>query len=277
MSIKDIALLLDSDVKASVAQAYGLSLAGAFGAHATGIGVALDMIVPAPMMSEIPNDVFATAFAKAKLESVAACRRFEADAAAAGIVNSSTLLAGMPDSVHDEFAALARHFDLTVVQQPNPDTLGDEEMMIEAALFRSGRPVLVIPYTQSAGFACTRVMVAWDGSVPAARALASALPILKRAGKILLVTVDERRKQADVDLPGFNISRHLARHSIAAELVRLPSAGDVANTLLSHLADSGADLLVMGAYGHSRLREFILGGATKGIMAAMTVPVLMAH
>jgi nucleotide-binding universal stress UspA family protein len=277
MTIKDIALLLDSDAATNVGKAYGLSLAAAFGAHATGIGAALDMIVPAPMMSEIPNDVFATAFAKAKREALSACQRFELDAQAAGILRSSTLLAGMPDSVHDEFATFARHFDLTVVQQPNPDTLGDEEMMIEAALFRSGRPVLVVPYTQTAGFACSRVMVAWDGSVPATRALAGAMPILKRAGKIFLVTVEEGRKQADVDLPGFNISRHLARHSIAAELVRLTNAGDVASTLLSHLADAGVDLLVMGAYGHSRLREFILGGATKGILSAMTAPVLMAH
>jgi nucleotide-binding universal stress UspA family protein len=233
--------------------------------------------VPVPMLGEIPGDVFASAFAKSKAEAQAACTRFERDARLAGVNSGSHLIAAVADRVDDQFSRLVRHFDLTIAQQPNPDTLGDEEVLIETALFRSGRPVLIVPYTHRAAYNCERVIVAWDGSAPAARAIASALPILISAPNVEVVTVTETKKQADVDLPGFNITRHLARHGINAELRRLPSAGDVANTLLSHLADASADLLVMGGYGHSRLREFVLGGATKGILSAMTAPVLMAH
>jgi nucleotide-binding universal stress UspA family protein len=277
MPFKDIAVLLETDAKVDVATPFAISFAAAMGAHLTGVGIAIEMIVPTPIMSEIPGDVFAAAFARAKLEAKDASTRFERDAKLAGVPNTGHLIAATADMADDEFSGLARHFDITVLQQPNPDSLGDEEVLIEAALFRSGRPVLVIPYTHKAVYKCDRVVVAWDGSVPAVRAIASAMPLLQSARSVELVTVSEKKKNSDVDLPGFNITRHLARHAINAELRKLPSAGDIANTLLSHLADNEADLLVMGAYGHSRLREFILGGATRGILSAMTSPVLMAH
>ncbi len=277
MPFKDVAALLETEASSDVVMPFSISFAASHAAHATGIGIAIDMVVPAPMISEIPGGIFAVAFAKAKAEAQAACMRFERDAKLAGVNSSSHLIAAVADMVDDQFSSLVRHFDVTIVQQPNPDTLGDEEVLIEAALFRSGRPVLVVPYTHKTAYRCDRVVVAWDGSAPSARAIASALPILISAPFVEVVTVTEKSKHADVDLPGFNITRHLARHGINAELRKLPSVGDVTNTLLSHLADSGADLLVMGAYGHSRLREFILGGATKGILSAMTAPVLMAH
>jgi nucleotide-binding universal stress UspA family protein len=277
MPVKDVAVLLQTEARTDVASPYAISFASAFGAHLTGIGIAMDMIVPAPIMSEIPTDVFAAAFAKAKTEAAAACARLDRDATLAGISVGSHLITGSPGSAEDEFARLARHFDLTIIQQPEPDSLGDEEILIESALFGSGRPVIIVPYTQQAAFKCHHIVVAWDESVSATRAIAAALPVLQSAGKVQLVVVGEKKQRQAVDLPGFNITRHLARHAINAELQKLPNVGDVADTLLSHVADASADLLVMGAYGHSRLREFILGGATRGVLAAMTVPVVMAH
>jgi nucleotide-binding universal stress UspA family protein len=277
MPFKDVATLLETEASADVVTPFAISFAANHAAHATGIGIAIEMVVSGPMISEIPGDVFAVAFAKAKAAAQAACTRFEREAKLAGVNSSSHLIAAVSDMVDDQFARLVRHFDLTIVQQPNPDTLGDEQVLIEAALFHSGRPVLVIPYTHNSAYRCERVVVAWDGSAPAARAIGSALPILMSAPHVEVVTVTEKRKHVDVDLPGFTITRHLARHGINAELRKLPSAGDVANTLLSYLADSGADLLVMGGFGHSRLREFILGGVTRDILSTMTAPVLMAH
>jgi len=277
MPFKDVAVLLQTDAQTDVVSPYAISFASAFGAHLTGIGIAVDMIVPAPIMSEIPTDIFAAAFAKAKSEADAACARLDKEARLAGISVSTHVITGSPGSAEDEFAILTRHFDLTIIQQPDPDSLGDDEILIESALFGSGRPVIVVPYTQQAPFKRHHIVVAWDGSVPAARAIAGALPVLQSADKVQLVVVNEKKQRMAVDLPGFNITRHLARHAINAELQKLPDVGDVADTLLSHLADTSADLLVMGAYGHSRLREFILGGATKGVLSAMTVPVLMAH
>ena len=102
------------------------------------------------------------------------------------------------------------------------------------------------------------------------------MPLLKRAGRVEIVTM-VNGKRATSDLPGFDIARNLARHGINAELKTLPKGDDVGALILSYAADENADLLVMGGYGHSRLREFVLGGATRTILASMTLPVFMAH
>ena len=111
----------------------------------------------------------------------------------------------------------------------------------------------------------------------AARAAADALPFLRRAKVVEVVTVASEPAKSD-EMPGADIAQHLARHGVTVELKRIVTAEtDVASTILSHAADSSADFLVMGGYGHSRLREFILGGVTREILASMTVPVLMSH
>jgi nucleotide-binding universal stress UspA family protein len=150
-------------------------------------------------------------------------------------------------------------------------------MIIEAALFDSGRPVLVIPYIQREGFKLDRVMVCWDGSRSAARAVADALPLLVRAKQVEIVLVSSEPAKSD-EIPGADIAHHLARHGLKVELRRIVSADvDATNMLLSHAADIGSDFLVMGGYGHSRLREFVLGGVTRGMLASMTLPTLMSH
>jgi nucleotide-binding universal stress UspA family protein len=121
-----------------------------------------------------------------------------------------------------------------------------------------------------------RVLACWDGSRTAARAIGDAMPFLERAKAVDIVIVAEERKSEE--LTGTNMSAHLTRHGVAATVKRI-AKGDIAieDVLLSYAADSGADFMVMGGYGHSRLREFILGGVTRGILASMTVPVLMSH
>jgi nucleotide-binding universal stress UspA family protein len=120
-------------------------------------------------------------------------------------------------------------------------------------------------------------MVCWDGSRPAARAIADAMPLLERAGGVELVIVDQERGKQD-EIQGADMGQHLARHGLKVDVKRLPGGNiDVADALLSHASDSGANFIVMGGYGHSRLREFILGGVTHSILRSMTVPVLMAH
>ena len=108
------------------------------------------------------------------------------------------------------------------------------------------------------------------------RAIGDAIPLLKLAGKVEVVSVASNSLPPD-ELPGFNITRHLARHDINAVVRKLPDGDDIGSILLSYAADSAADLIVMGGYGHSRWREFVLGGATRSLMEAMTVPVFMAH
>jgi nucleotide-binding universal stress UspA family protein len=209
--------------------------------------------------------------------STAARTRFE-ELARRNSVSAETravdeTLAGAPDTL----ARIARRFDLSVVAQPGPDTPGTDASFVEAALFNSGRPVLIVPYIQRAGLKLDRVMVCWDGSRTAARATADALPFLARAKTAEVVTVTSGSSDTK-EIPGVDLAKHLARHGLNVELKRV-AAGDIdtANVLLSHAADASADLIVMGGYGHSRWREFVLGGVTRGLLASMTVPTLMSH
>ena len=171
---------------------------------------------------------------------------------------------------------VARRFDISVVGQAQREQGATDELIIEGALFESGRPVIVVPYIQKSGLTLERVLVCWDGGRTAARAVADAMPFLTRAKAVDLVIVAEERKNDEVT--GVRMSEHLARHGAKVSVKRI-AKGDlsVQDAILSYAADSSADFMVMGGYGHSRLREFILGGVTRSILNSMTVPVLMSH
>ena len=151
--------------------------------------------------------------------------------------------------------------------------------MIEASLFESGRPVCFVPYIQRDGIKLDRLVCCWDGSRPVARAINDALPFLTRAGAVdLLIVLNEKTRNEEREIRGVEMGKHLARHGIKVEVKTMVAPDiDVTNTILSYVADSSATMIVMGAYGHSRLREFLLGGVTRGILSSMTVPVLMSH
>ncbi|HKN09659.1 MAG TPA: universal stress protein, partial [Pseudomonadota bacterium] len=145
----------------------------------------------------------------------------------------------------------------------------------------SGRPVLIVPYIQTAPLSLDRVLVCWDGSRSAARAVGDAMGFLVQAKVTEIVIVTGEAAKSD-ELPGADVARHLARHvaqhGAKVEVKEIAATEiDVANTILSHAADASVDLLVMGGYGHSRMREFLLGGVTRGILSSMTVPTLMSH
>jgi nucleotide-binding universal stress UspA family protein len=137
--------------------------------------------------------------------------------------------------------------------------------------------MIMVPYIQKAPFKIDNVMICWDGSRAAARAVADAIPVLGKSGRIEIVSVtNEPGKQDEIE--GADIGRHLARHGLKVDVQRISGGDiDVADALLSHAADSSADFMVMGGYGHSRLREFVLGGVTRLIFESMTVPVLLSH
>jgi nucleotide-binding universal stress UspA family protein len=182
----------------------------------------------------------------------------------------------MPVEAAALFGALARNYDLSIVAQAQPQDDGAESAIIKAALFDSGRPVLVVPYIQKTGLKLDVVAVCWDGSRSAARAVGDALPLLRQAGRVDVVTVEPRERLND--LPGAQIAEHLARHGLKVELKPLVAPdSDAHSTVLSYVADNGTDLIVMGGYGHSRLREFVLGGMTRNMLTSMTAPVLMSH
>jgi nucleotide-binding universal stress UspA family protein len=150
------------------------------------------------------------------------------------------------------------------------------EAMIETALFEGCAPVLLVPYITRAPLSFGRVTIAWDGGRTASRAVHAALPFLKLAGKISIVMVG--KASSIPGEPGSDIATWLSRHGLDVDVVTVEAPDiSIADALLDHAADKSVDLLVMGGYGHSRVREFLLGGATRGILGAMTVPVLMAH
>jgi nucleotide-binding universal stress UspA family protein len=125
--------------------------------------------------------------------------------------------------------------------------------------------------------ALDKLMICWDGSRPTARAIGDAMPLLERAKSIEIVVVTGERDKSG-EITGANMKRHLARHGINVEIKRIPAGQvDAQTAILAHAANSGAEFIVMGGYGHSRLREFILGGVTRGILRSMPVPVLMSH
>jgi nucleotide-binding universal stress UspA family protein len=273
--IKDILVNLSYGTSQDGVSNYALSVAETFGAHIVGTAFAY------PVMAggvRLPANFIRAQQAEAqeRAESVAAAFG-EATRRAGVSAETRRIEAGIGD-VPTQFAHIARRFDLSVLDQferdrDHPTT----NSVIEAALFESGRPVLIVPFIQKDRLKLDHVMVCWDGSRAAARAVADAMPFLTRSGKASIVIADTHSAKS-ADLPGADIATHLTRHGVNVTIERIPVGKiDVSNTILSYAADTYPDLIVMGGYGHSRLREFILGGTTRGMLASMTKPTLMSH
>src|SRR5262249_38464086 len=275
--VKDLVVNLAVGESRGNPGAYAVSLAEAFGAHVAAIAFAYDPILPATLMGGIPADFIESQRAEAEAAASAAIARFEEAARRAGVSAESRLLAASVAEASDQFGRIARRFGLAVAGQAEPEKASPDELIAETALFESGRPVLIVPYIQKTGLEVGKVLVCWDGSRSAARAAGDAMPFLSRADEIEVLIVQGERGKSD-EIPGADIGQHLARREFKVDVKRIVATdSDLANTILSYVADSGADLIVMGGYGHSRLREVVLGGVTRGILEAMTVPTLMSH
>ena len=275
--IKDLVVSLSVGASRDAAGPYAISVAETFGAHVAGIAFSYEPVIPPTIMGTIPASFVESQRDENDRAANDARAKFDEAARRAGVSSESRTLSASLAGSADRFATIARRFDLAVVGQAEPDRAAPEELIVENALFSSGRPVLVVPYIQKAELTLDRVMVCWDASRNAARAIADAMPFLKRARVIDVVIVASERIKSD-EIPGADIGQHLARHDLKVEVRRIVSPDtDVASTILSHAADTAADFIVMGGYGHSRLREFILGGATRGMLQAMTLPTLMSH
>jgi nucleotide-binding universal stress UspA family protein len=275
--IKDIVVNLGVGERANYAGEYAVSVAATFDAHLAGIAFLYDPIVPISGAGYIPADVIDTQERDNAAAAKAALDRFAAASQRAGISAEPLTMSASLGGVAEQFGRIARRFDLSIVGQAEPETSTVEEVIAEAALFESGRPVIVVPYIQKEPLKLDQVMVCWDGSHSAARAIGDAIPLLTRSKRVEIVIVTNERGKQD-EIAGADIGAHLARHGLNVEVRRTVLGDiDVADVLLSHAADSGSDFIVMGGYGHSRLREFVLGGVTRSIFRSMTAPVLMSH
>ena len=275
--IKDIVVNLSVTRGGGPAGDYAVSIASALDAHVAGVAFVYDPIVPVSATGYIPAEVIERQQADNEADAKAAIDRFAEATRRAGLSAEPLTITASLAGAGEQFGRIARRFDLAVVGQAEPETSTIDDIIAETTLFESGRPMIVVPYIQKGPLKLDKVMVCWDGSRQAARAIGDAMPLLTKAGKVEIVIIaDEPGKQDEI--AGADMGQHLARHGLKVDLERIPRGDvDVADALLSYAADSGADFLVMGGYGHSRLREFVLGGVTRSILRSMTVPVLMAH
>jgi nucleotide-binding universal stress UspA family protein len=203
-------------------------------------------------------------------------KRFE-DAVQAANIQSS-----FEHGLGPRFTALsthARYSDLLVLTQDSDDGQPRMSGFADNVLLDCARPVLMVPYVGAAVPIGGTAVVAWNGTRESTRAVNDALPLLSLAKQVQVVVIEpDDTPLRNAPLPGADISAHLARHGLNVEAKVLHGSGiSAGNLLLSHAADVSANLIVMGAYGHSRLREMILGGVTHQLLQEMTVPVLMSH
>jgi len=193
-------------------------------------------------------------------------------------VEAEIILPGDPqDPRRDQLAEFARAFDFAVVSQAEPGSPPTAEDFAGALLVESGRPVLVVPAIQREPASFARVLVAWDASAAAARAFGDAAPIFEQAEKVGIIAVTGSKVSRSLQHSGERLAGRLMRDGVAAEFKRLPSDEDPANALLSYAADFGADLMVAGGYGHSRIREALFGGVTRTLLSSQTLPLFLSR
>ena len=275
--IRDIVVNLSVAKDAGPAGDFAISIAALLNAHLTGVAFVYDPIVPISGTGYIPAEVIETQQAENEAAAKAALDRFVEASRRAGLSMEQLTLSASLAGAGDQFGRIARRFDLAVVGQAEPETSTVDDIIAEATLFESGRPMIVVPYIQKDPIKLDNVMVCWDGSRQAARAIADAMPLLKKARRVEVVIIANERGKQDV-IEGADMGAHLARHGLNVEVHRIAGGEiDVGDALLSHAADGGVDFMVMGGYGHSRLREFVLGGVTRSILQSMTVAALMSH
>jgi nucleotide-binding universal stress UspA family protein len=264
----------DSAARARSLVDYAAALAAAHDAHLEICVGSCAISVQSALLSEVRNLV-----RQANAERRDAANRFGEElmqrTRAAGVVCSLTVF-------HDSYAELSRHFlhkarrsDVNVLQ-PSSAVLSLAQGLVEEVLFGSGRPVMLVPTNWNQGLGDGPAIVAWDGSAKAARALGDAMPLLEKAGSVEIVAVSNDPNTAK-QLDGADIAPHVARHAANVRLTVLSAeGGDVASAIIGHARNVRASVLVMGAYGHNRLRQFILGGVTSSMISDPPIPVLLS-
>jgi nucleotide-binding universal stress UspA family protein len=276
--IKDIIVNLEHRIARDPARDFAITIAETFDAHVAGVAFAYAPDFPGYVMLEIPSDIVAQMIVESEKTALAAIERFDAAARRSLVSAEHRLLKAIGAGAPAILSTLARRFDLSVFMQSEPNGV-DNDDLIETSMFQSGRPLIVVPYIQKDGLKLDRVVCCWDGSRAAARAINDGLPLLVKATTVdLLIVLNEKTNTAPNIIRGAEMAKHLARHDVKVQIVTLPAADiDVTNAILSYVADNSATLIVMGGYGHAKLREVILGGVTRDMLRSMTVPVFMSH
>ena len=282
MAVNDILLALTTYPEPTPVSAVYEAIAFAVALDARISAIACEVTMPPTgnKLADVLLDIPAIDAAEAKKSSTNAKNllvAFQDAAEKRGVFQDRILEQCTTSEVPDLFIEYAKLRDLTIV--PVPEGEHFDQWYAESIIFGSGRPTLIVPHTRkrAGAFALDTVVVAWDFSRPAARAVADALPILEKAKHVLVVTVTNE-KVIDTKRSGAELAKHLARHGVDVVLDTVDAAGrGIGDVLESYVTSRNADVLVMGAYGHSRIREFILGGATQSMLSQPPLPIVFSH
>jgi nucleotide-binding universal stress UspA family protein len=275
MAIKEILVHVDSMPAADARLALATKIAEQNDAHLIGLHVRPMIYIPSTPDFPVSDSFFEEQERDIDEHAATAKSKFEAAVRKTNVANEWREGRGLPSEVVRKHA---RYADLLVVGQHDPDANGQAQDLPGGILLTTGRPVLVVPYAMPIRSFARNVMIAWDDGAAATRALNDAIPLIAKDAKVQVVAVNPNNTGEHGPIPCADICLHLARHGLKAEAVALTApeakAGDL---LLARAFEQGCDLLVMGAYGHSRMREFVFGGVTAQLLESMTLPVLMSH
>jgi nucleotide-binding universal stress UspA family protein len=285
MALKDLLVHLDGSASSEARLALAAGLARQHGCHLTGLAVTdpsqflasrrgeARLVFPATL------EVLVTRARQELRDQVLKTEQtFHAKLRDAPFGHAWRMVEG---DVATTVAVQARAADLAIIGQPDPEDPGLDggDDLVHRVLLDAGRPVLLAPHGGRFEEGVWRVLVAWKSTRESARALHDALPLIDGARMVQVLTIGPRPGGVERDIPsGEEIAAHLARHGVSASAERIDRPrGSVADAILAHAAEMQADLLVMGGYGHSRVRELVLGGVTRSVLRQMKLPVLMAH
>jgi nucleotide-binding universal stress UspA family protein len=280
MAYKDILVHIDSSEQSHARLEMAAQIAIQQKAHLTGLYVLPNLYVPAFQdMAQLPPEYIEQQTEIAEENAKKAELDFNDVVTKAGIAHEWRKDEGVPVDV---IRLHSKYSDLIILGQRNPNNTESFGDLPDGVILSVGRPVLIVPYATNVTNIGERVMVGWDASAQSARAVHDAIPFMSEAKKVDIIAVNPNKRSGfsdgHGDTPCADISLHLARHGInvEAQSITVDDIG-IADILLSRAADKGVDLFVMGAYGHSRWRELVLGGVTAHMLDHMTMPVLMAH
>ena len=280
MTYKTILVSLNEVNRVAETTTAAVSVARQTGAHVSGLYVIPAVQVYPSVGFEAAPQVFEGNRSYFKDNAARVKQSFEETMRREGLSYDFHQIDARTPVIADEVISAGRCADAVIVSATNPDEItGVERDFVEQVVMGVGRPVIVLPFKGDAKVSTEEIVVGWDGGREAARAAFDALPLMKKAGKVRIVRVDPQKDPSlRGSVAGADLAEALARHGVKAETQGFPTDGmDEGQALMRCADDCGAGLIVMGAYGHSRLTEFIFGGATRFVLTRMTRPVLMSH
>lgn len=278
MALKDLLVHVDTDPRCQNRLEAAIGLAASHDAHLTGLFVLMPPQLPGYLRAEISDDILRH---QAELAVAAAKRAEDTFNNAVRRANVKGEWRCVEGTQVQTLSLHGRYSDVVIAGQRDPsgEASGDDPSMPDQLILASGRPVLLVPHSGTYPVIGQRVMIAWDASRLATRAISDAMPFLVGAKHVIVMAVNPKQgEEGHGEIPSADICLHLARHGVKADAQHVYADNvSVGDMLLSRAAEEGIDLMVTGAYGHARWRELVLGGVTRHLLKHMTIPVLMCH